>query len=135
MIVLPHWLQVRLELDGERRKGRREVERNARHTADDARRQRGDLRSIARDLSVLAEAMIFSRLDDRSGALERRLRELTASKLSQLAMVATLLEDGTLGAFVGDELRGVAEASGPVRLRVPHLVHSHKALKYIKLDR
>ncbi len=92
--------------------------------ANEARRQRGDLRSIARDLSGLAEAMIYSRLDERSGALERRLVELTADSTERSfdddawAAISGELEAGQLGnpERAGDLVRivGLAlEATGP----------------------
>ncbi len=43
------------------------------------RRMQGDLTSVGRDLSGLAASMIYSRMDERSGALESRLLELTAA--------------------------------------------------------
>jgi len=92
--------------------------------ANEARRQRGDLRSIARDLSGLAEAMIYSRLDERSGALERRLAELTAASTERSfddeawAAISGELAAGQLGnpERAGDLVRivGLAlEATGP----------------------
>ncbi|MBL6757133.1 MAG: hypothetical protein ISQ11_12035 [Planctomycetes bacterium] len=92
--------------------------------ANEARRQRGDLRSIARDLSGLAEAMIYSRLDERSGALERRLVELTAASTERSfddeawAAISDELAAGQLGnpERAGDLVRivGLAlEATGP----------------------
>jgi len=93
-------------------------------TANEARRHRGDLRSIARDLSSLAEAMIYSRLDERSGALERRLEELTSSSTERSfddeawAEISGELEAGQLGSpeRAGDLVKivGLAlEATGP----------------------
>ncbi len=92
--------------------------------ANEARRQRGDLRSIARDLSGLAAAMIYSRLDERSGALERRLSELTAASTERSfddeawAAISDELAAGQLGnpERAGDLVRivGIAlEATGP----------------------
>ncbi len=94
------------------------------NAANDARRQRGDLRSIARDLSGLAEAMIYSRLDERAGALERRLVELTAGSTERSfddnawAKISGELSAGQLGSpeRAGDLVRivGLAlEATGP----------------------
>jgi len=92
--------------------------------ANDARRQRGDLRSVARDLSGLAEAMIHSRLDERAGALERRLLELTSRSTERSfddgawSALSTELAAGQLGSpeRAGDLVRivGLAlEATGP----------------------
>ena len=94
------------------------------NAANEARRQRGDLRSIARDLSGLAEAMIYSRLDERSSALERRLVELTSSSTERSfdddawAKISGELAAGQLGnpERAGDLVRivGLAlEATGP----------------------
>ena len=93
-------------------------------TANEARRQRSDLRSIARDLSGLAEAMILSRLDERSGALERRLLELTSDSIERSfddgawSTLSSELAAGQLGApeRAGDLVRivGLAlNATGP----------------------
>ncbi len=46
---------------------------------NDARRIQGDLTSVGRDLSGLASSMIYTRMDDRAGALEARLFELTSA--------------------------------------------------------
>ncbi|MEM9802146.1 MAG: hypothetical protein AAGA20_17610 [Planctomycetota bacterium] len=93
-------------------------------TANDARRLQGDVRSIARDLSGLAGEMVYSRLDVRSSALEKRLTELT-SRSSERSFqedawrtIAEELERGALGApeRAGDLVRivGLAlEACGP----------------------
>ncbi|MFT6832638.1 MAG: hypothetical protein ACJAZN_002816, partial [Planctomycetota bacterium] len=46
---------------------------------NDARRIQGDLTAVGRELSALASSMIYARMDDRAGALESRLFELTSS--------------------------------------------------------
>lgn len=48
---------------------------------NDARRMQGDLTSIGRELSGLASSMIYARMDDRAGALESRLFELTSTSI------------------------------------------------------
>lgn len=49
----------------------------------DARRMQGDLMAIGRELSSLASSMIYARMDDRAGALESRLFELTSSSIER----------------------------------------------------
>lgn len=74
---------------------------------NDVRRVRGDLESVARDLSGLAASMIYSRLDERSGALEARLFELTKDSADRAFLMdawATLgadLKAGRLGSPAG----------------------------------
>lgn len=46
---------------------------------NDARRMQGDLTSVGRELSGLASSMIYTRMDDRAGALEARLFELSSA--------------------------------------------------------
>ncbi|MEE2940344.1 MAG: hypothetical protein VX460_08170, partial [Planctomycetota bacterium] len=67
-------------------------------TLNDVRRVRGDLESVSRDLSGLASSLIYSRLDERSGALEARLFELTRSSADR----AFLMEAWRT---LGEELR------------------------------
>lgn len=67
-------------------------------TLNDVRRVRGDLESVSRDLSGLASSMIYSRLDERAGALEARLFELTRSSADR----AFLMEAWKT---LGEELR------------------------------
>ena len=78
-------------------------------TLNDVRRVRGDLESVSRDLSGLASSLIYSRLDERSGALEARLFELTRASADR----AFLMEAWRT---LGEELRagrlGAPESAG-----------------------
>ena len=78
-------------------------------TLNDVRRVRGDLESVSRDLSGLASSLIYSRLDERSGALEARLFELTRASADR----AFLMEAWRT---LGEELRagrlGSPESAG-----------------------
>lgn len=49
----------------------------------DARRMQGDLMSVGRELSGLASSMVYARMDDRAGALESRLFELTSGSIER----------------------------------------------------
>ena len=91
---------------------------------NDARRLEGDLSTLTRELANLAEAHVFSRIDDRAGAVEARLVELLASpdvrgfSREAWAALGAELDAGRLGAptTAGDLVRLVAlgiEASGP----------------------
>lgn len=90
----------------------------------EVRRVQGDLTSVARDLADVTTAMVFSRLDDRAGAVERRLQELTGDSVERSfdpevwSAIASELTGGRLGSpeRVGDlvGLVGLAlEVSGP----------------------
>jgi len=91
---------------------------------NDARRLEGDLSTLTRDLADLAGAHVFSRIDDRAGAVEARLVELLASpdvrgfSREAWAQLGAELDAGRLGAptTAGDLVRLVAlgiQASGP----------------------
>ena len=96
---------------------------NVQGVINDARRAQGDLEAMTRDLSSIASSMIYSRLDDRSRALEARLFELTGDSAQRTFQVdawrtiASELQAGRLGTpdRAGDLVRVVAlglEASG-----------------------
>ncbi len=91
---------------------------------NEARRVRGDLEAVSRDLAALASAMVYARLDERAGAVESRLWELTADSPERTFQpdawrtLGTDLAQGRLGApeRAGDLVRVVGlalDAAGP----------------------
>ncbi|MEO0663705.1 MAG: hypothetical protein AAFZ87_19400 [Planctomycetota bacterium] len=90
---------------------------------NEARRVQGDVASLTRELADIAQGHVFSRIDERSGALEQRLVELTSNpdvrgfSPTVWSTLGAELEAGRLGApqAAGDLVRLVAlglEGSG-----------------------
>lgn len=96
---------------------------NVQGVINDALRTQGELEAMTRDLSSIASSMVYSRLDERSRALEARLFELTGASPQRTFQadawrtIASELQAGRLGTpdRAGDLVRVVAlglEASG-----------------------